>query len=131
MQRHIIILLAVSHLLTGIVVFVMPQWFYDTVPGVAPLGPFNLHFIRDAGLAYAACGLLLALGWHRRDYLLCMAGCTWICFHALYHAQMWVARGMQADLVAWVNLFGIQLPAWLPLIMAVALWRAREGNDHA
>ncbi|NND67701.1 MAG: hypothetical protein HKN19_08950 [Halioglobus sp.] len=131
MQRHIIILLAVSHLLTGVVVFVAPQWFYDTVPGVAQMGPFNLHFIRDAGLAYAACGILLALGWQRRDYLVCMAGCTWICFHALYHAQMWVARGMPADLVAWVNLFGIQVPAWLPLILALTLWRARKGADHA
>lgn len=131
MQRHIILLMALSHLLTGIVVFVMPQWFYDTVPGVAELGPFNLHFIRDAGLAFAAGGALLALGWYRRDYLVCMAGCTWICIHALYHAQMWLARGMPVDLVAWVNLFGIQLPAWLPLAMAVALWRAREGGDHA
>jgi len=131
MQRLIILLLAVNHLLTGVVIFVMPQWFYGTVPGVAELGPFNLHFIRDAGLAYAACGLLLALGWHRRDYLLCIAGCTWICFHALFHAHMWVARGMPADLVAWVNLFGVQLPAWLPLVMAVLLWRSREGRADA
>lgn len=131
MPRHIIILMAVSHLLTGIVIFVFPHWFYETVPGVAQLGPFNLHFIRDAGLAYAAAGVLLALGWYWRDYLLCMAGGTWVCCHALYHAQMWVARGMPADLVAWVNLLGIQLPAWLPLVMAVALWRTREGHDHA
>lgn len=131
MQRLIVIFFAVSHLLTGIVVFVMPQWFYDTVPGVAALGPFNLHFIRDAGLAFAASGILLALGWRRHDYVLCIAGCTWVCFHAAYHAQMWVARGMPADLVAWVNLLGIQLPAWLPLVIALLLLRARRGGDHA
>ena len=131
MQRLIIILLAANHLLTGIVIFVLPQWFYDTIPGVAELGPFNLHFIRDAGLAFAASGLLLALGWHRRDYVLCVAGCTWICLHAMYHAQMWVARGMPADLVAWVNLFGIQVPAWLPLAAAVLLLRERKAGAHA
>lgn len=111
MLRLLLVALATGNVLTGLVIFVVPQWFYDTVPGVQMLGPFNAHFIRDAGLSYGASGLIVMLGWHRRDYLLCMAGCTWPCFHALFHLQMWFGRGLPVDLVAFVNLTGIQIPA--------------------
>ncbi|MFT4613139.1 MAG: hypothetical protein ACI9NT_000275 [Bacteroidia bacterium] len=131
MFRLLLIALAVGNVLTGLVVLVAPQWFYDTVPGVSMMGPFNIHFIRDAGLSYAASGLIAALGWHRQDYLLCVAGFTWPCFHALFHLQMWLARGLPVDLVAFVNLTGIQFPAWAALIAAVLLLRQRRGVAHA
>ena len=124
MYRHLLLFLALYHLFTGIQMFVMPQFFYDTVPGVQMLGPFNLHFIRDAGLSYAAAGLLLAWGWRHRLYTWSLAGTLWPLFHALLHLHMWLARGLPLDLVAAVNLIGIQLPAWGALLVALRLQRA-------
>lgn len=113
--------IAVLYLFSGIYMLVLPVQFYHLVPGVDLLGPYNSHFIRDAALSFAACGMILALGRHRGDYLLCLAGALWPVFHALFHLQMWMARGFPADLVSFVNFVGIQLPAW------AALWAALQG----
>ena len=126
MTAILFIAIGASQALTGVIIFIAPQWFYDTVPGVSMLGPYSVHFIRDAGLAYGAAGLLMLLGHVRRDYAVALAGCTWPCFHALFHLQMWLARGLPADLVAVVNLLGIQLPAWAGLYLAWRLHRQRE-----
>jgi len=131
MYRRIIIVVAAFNAATGFGMFVAPVFFYETVPGVEMLGPFNLHFIRDAGLSYGASGLLLALGWQRHEYSWSRAGSLWPLFHALCHLQRWVAREMPVDLVAVVNLVGIQLPAWAALFAAFMLYRAspRHGRE--
>ena len=116
-----LISIAVLYLLWGIYILVLPLQFYHLVPGVDMLGPYNSHFIRAAALSFSACGMILALGWHRGDYLLCLAGALWPVFHAAFHLQMWIARGFPADLVTVVNFVGIQLPAW------AALWAALQG----
>ncbi len=113
--------IAAIYVLTGIYMFVLPVTFYQQVPGVAMLGPYNSHFIRDAALSFAASGIILGLGQRRKDYLLCLAGALWPIFHALFHMQMWMGRGFAVDLVAIVNLIGIQLPAW------AALWASLRG----
>ena len=113
--------IAVLYILTGVYMFVLPLQFYHLVPGVEMLGPYNSHFIRDAALSFGASGLILGLGWRRGDYLLCVAGVLWPAFHAVFHLQMWMARGFSVDLVAVVNFVGIQLPAW------AALWAALWG----
>ena len=127
MSRRLLILIAVINVLTGIQMFAMPEYFYETVPGVRMLGPLNIHFIRDAGLSYAAAGLLQAWGWRRSSYSWSVAGGLWPVFHALFHLQMWVARGLPVDLVAAVNLFGIQLPAWVAFIAAWQLHNRHGG----
>ena len=127
MHRTILALIAILNVATGVQMFVAPMFFYETIPGVQMLGPFNVHFIRDAGLSYTASGLLLAFGWRRHEYSWSLAGSLWPVFHALFHLQMWLARGMPADLVAAVNLAGIQLPAWLALYAAFTLHRAQPA----
>ncbi len=128
MPSKLLILVAVVNVLTGIQMFVMPEYFYETVPGVKMLGPFNIHFIRDAGLSYAASGLLQAWGWRSGVYSWSVAGGLWPVFHALFHLQMWIARGVPVDLVAGVNLVGIQLPAWVAFACALRLHRSEGGN---
>lgn len=123
MSRLLLILIAILNVLTGLQMFIMPEFFYETVPGVKMLGPFNIHFIRDAGLSYAAAGLLQAWGWRRGLYSWSVAGGVWPVFHALFHLQMWIARGVPVDLVAVVNFFGIQLPAWAAFLAAWTLYR--------
>ncbi|MCR9080230.1 MAG: hypothetical protein NXH78_14130 [Hyphomonadaceae bacterium] len=113
------------YLSTGIYMFVAPQAFYDGTPGVAMMGPFNTHFIRDAGLAFLVSGGGLLWGGLNRNHAVAVFGAIWPCLHALFHVWIWVARGVPFDLVALVNWGGIQLPAWLAL---VAAWKLK-GQD--
>ena len=125
-MRLLLISIALLNLMTGVVIFFAPQFFYDTVPGVSMMGPFNLHFIRDAGLAYFGSGLLLGLAWRREEYAFALGGALWPCLHALFHIQIWLARGAPVDQVAITNLFGIQLSAWAALFAAWTLWRNQK-----
>lgn len=128
MLRQILLLVALLNVLTGVTIFFAPQFFYDTVPGVSMMGPFNLHFIRDAGLAYFGGGVLLAVGWRRREYAFALGGACWPALHAVFHIQMWLARGAPADLVAATNLMGIQLSAWAAVFAAWTLWRREAAG---
>lgn len=130
MYRNVLIVLAVVNILTGLQIFFMPQFFYDNVPGVSMMGPFNLHFIRDAGLSFLAAGLMQGFGVRKSNYLVCVVATTWPVFHALFHIQMWMARGFSLDLIAFVNLIGIQLPAWAALYAAMALYNSHKGTAH-
>lgn len=125
-MRPLLLAIALLNMATGVTIFFAPQFFYDTIPGVSMMGPFNLHFIRDAGLAYFGSGLLLALAWRRGEYAFGFGGALWPCLHALFHLQIWFARGAQVDLVALTNLAGIQVPAWAALWV---LWRLSRGAD--
>lgn len=129
-MRHILIAVALLNVATGVVVFLAPGYFYNNVPGVAMMGPFNVHFIRDVGLAYCGSGVLLAVAWRRQDYAFALGGALWPCLHALFHIQIWFARGAPVDRVAITNLLGIQLPAWLALFAAWMLWRAMQPAQH-
>ena len=125
MLRGGLIFIAAFYVAFGAYIFIAPMSFYTRTPGVEMLGPFSVHFIRDAGLAYFAGGAVILSGALRFNRSLAIAGALWPCLHALFHLQMWIARGFPADLVALVNLFGIQLPAWLALYLA---WRLRSSE---
>lgn len=109
------------YLSTAIYMFVAPEAFYNRTPGVAMMGPFNVHFIRDAGLAFLTSGAALLWGVLKADRPVAVFGAAWPCLHALFHIWIFLARGFPADEIALVNLIGIQLPAWLVLAAALKL----------
>ncbi|MEM6556838.1 MAG: hypothetical protein AAF642_13240 [Pseudomonadota bacterium] len=109
------------YLLTAIYMFVAPQAFYDQTPGVAMMGPYNTHFIRDAGLAFLTSGGALLWGTLNQNRAMAVFGAVWPCLHAVFHIWVWIARGIPVDQIALINLFGIQLPAWLALFAAMKL----------
>lgn len=127
-MRHLV-LYAVGgiYLVTAVYMFIAPQSFYDTTPGVSMMGPFNVHFIRDAGLAYLVSGGALVTGAARRDVSAALFGAAWPCLHALFHVSIWVGRGFPVDFVAFVNLAGIQGPAWTALAAGLGTARARRA----
>ena len=106
---------------TGVYMFVAPHIFYEATPGVAMMGPFNTHFIRDAGLAFLTSGGALCWGGWNQNRPVAVFGAIWPCLHAAFHIWIWFARGLPFDQVAMVNLIGIQLPAWLALYAATKL----------
>ncbi len=121
MARTLLLLLGGWNILTGLYIFVAPQHFYDSVPGVSMTGPFSIHFLRDVGLAYAASGAALLWGGRHYQRSTAIAGAGFVCLHALFHIQIWIARGAPLDLVTCTNLFMIQAPAWIALMTALKL----------
>ena len=124
MRRAVLGILAVYFSALGAYMFVAPGAWYDATPGVQATGPFNSHFVRDIALAFITSAA--AIGWGTRTRLrpVAFAGIAWPCLHALFHLQIWIARGLPLDLVSALNLAGIQLPAWL------ALWAAWHLKPH-
>ena len=108
---------------TGVYMLVMPVVFYDNTPGVAMMGPYNSHFIRDAGLAFSISGAALFWGAKTSNQSVAIFGSSWPAAHAIFHIWIWLTRGAPFDEVALVNLVAIQLPAWLSLLASLRFTR--------
>jgi hypothetical protein len=57
-------LFALFNLANGLIMIIAPMTWYELAPGAAETGPFNVHFVRDIGIAFSAAGagLWLAVG---------------------------------------------------------------------
>ena len=99
---------------------VAPLAWYGAVPGVTATGPFNAHFVRDIGCAYAAVGIALCVAAEipsaRRGVLY---GTTlFYGFHALLHVADLTAGRLPPD--HWlVDLPGVFLPAILFAVLCL------------
>lgn len=97
MIRAGLMALALGWGLTGLFILSLPETFYALVPGLAAMGPFNSHFVRDVGLAFLASGG--SLGWGARTGVaaIAIAGVLWPLLHAIFHVQVWSHRGFPFD----------------------------------
>ncbi len=78
--------LGLVQLLNGLFMLLAPEAWYHAVPTVPGTGPFNPHFVRDIGCAYAAAGAsLLWLARDARAWPAALAGCGFLVLHALTH----------------------------------------------
>lgn len=116
MIRAVLIGLGVIWVLTGIHIFVDPMGFYEMVPGLKLMGPFNMHFIRDVGLAFVASGGALAFGAYAETRSLMLAGIAWPGLHALFHIQIWGHRGFPFDGIFVFDLVAVIVPPFLALL---------------
>ncbi|WP_239113199.1 hypothetical protein [Shimia biformata] len=109
-------------LASGVFMWVAPQLWYDTVPGVKQTGGFNAHFIADVALSFGVSAVAIGVAAQSGDRRLALFGIAFPACHAVFHLWIWIAhRGMAADQVALVNLMGIQLPGWIGLAAALKL----------
>jgi hypothetical protein len=123
--RILLVIIGALWVVTGIVIFVDPKGFYDTIPGLALMGPFNMHFIRDVGLAFLASGVATSVGaWHRNRGL-ALAGTAWPLLHALFHIQIWSHRGFPLDRIAAFDVGAVIAPA---LLAAALAWRTGSSQ---
>ncbi|MBM3289825.1 MAG: hypothetical protein FJY92_06700 [Candidatus Hydrogenedentes bacterium] len=112
-----------------------PTW-YDSMPGVTDVGPYNGHFVRDIGLAYAVSGV--GFVWCafnlRRCWPVVVGQALWATGHAVLHVlDMFAGR---LPLTHWiVDAPGVLLPGLvLGLLAMPAVWRivnpqARAAHD--
>jgi len=74
-------------LLFGAFMIIWPLDWYTSLPTVVATGPPNKHFIRDIGIAYSACGIILlyaSTNIHMR-WLGAFAGALWLALHGVLH----------------------------------------------
>ena len=122
MSNPILRLGAVYFGLNAALMWALPQLWYQLTPGVAAMGPFNLHFIRDIALAMAVSGAAFWAAAVQGNRSLALFACGWPLLHALFHIWIWAMhRGAALDLIAGVNLLGIQAPAWATFWAAMRL----------
>ncbi|WDI32829.1 hypothetical protein PUV54_06415 [Hyphococcus flavus] len=125
MMRYIIYFIAVSYAFNGLFMLIEPRLWYDTIPGVPMLGPYNTHFVRDIGILYLVTAGGFVWGLRPAQNSVLLFACVWPALHAIYHFNMWIGRGFAIDDVAAVNAIAIQAPAWLALYAAWRLGKAR------
>lgn len=128
MIRALLFVIGALWMTTGIVIFIDPQGFYDTTPGLALMGPFNSHFIRDVGLAFLASGVATCAGAWCRNPGLALAGVAWPFLHALFHLQIWSHRGFPLDSIAAFDFGAVIAPAFLA---AALTWRTGNAGPAA
>jgi hypothetical protein len=107
------------------------SWFFGFPDRIPDTGPFNAHFVRDLGAAFAVMGLGLA--WCARNPSRCRevhAGATaFLVAHALVHVGELLGGRLPPS--HWLpDVPSAFLPALLFLAFAPAAWRAsRTGSS--
>jgi len=110
----------------GAAMLLDPVGWYWRVPGVPSTGPFNQHFVRDIGLAFALSGASFVAGALRPDQRIALwaAASAWLIGHALFH--LWeVAAGICSADVIPRDFLGVTLPGLVGL--ALTLHAIRRG----
>ncbi|MFZ5608155.1 MAG: hypothetical protein ACOY99_00935 [Pseudomonadota bacterium] len=129
MDRVLVILLWLFvglSLLNGMEMLVLPRYWYTQTPGVAEAGAFNIHFIRDIGIAFLTASLALGWGlarprWRRPMLLIAL---IWFGGHAALHGvEIAWSSGYREGL--WVELAAIIAPS---LLMLILFWRTPKSG---
>lgn len=89
MKRLLAGLLAALLAANALAMLFASLWWYGLVPGVPATGPFNPHFVRDIGAAYAV--VALGLGWFafgpQQGWPALVAAAAFLDLHALIHVH--------------------------------------------
>lgn len=122
-----LLILGLFHLVNGLWMLADPMGWYAAIPGAIGTGQGNMHFIGDIGLAFAASGVGLMLGFRAgaRAATFALAGAVFPALHALFHVWGWFAHGFPTETN--VALSEIVAVVAVPALGAVAAWlRARQ-----
>ena len=119
LAQVLIAIAAVFALLNGSFMLWNPFGWYQALPTVKFTGPPNQHFIRDIGIAYLTCAVLLgyAARYPNGRWMAALAGGLWMSAHGALH--IWEAiTGICAHDIFWKDAAGTIGP---PLLVWVAL----------
>jgi len=120
-MRILLNVLGLYFLVTGIYILCWPLAFYDNTPGLAAMGPFNLHFIRDVSFAFLVSGAGILYGLKTRQRGAVLIAAAWPFLHALFHAYIWSHRGFPFDFIWFFDLAAVILPGLMALWLAVRM----------
>ena len=122
--RYLLFTIGSLIFLTGLYAFFAPHHFYETIPGLRVMGPFNIHLVGDVGLAFAGSGACLFWGAWKRNRAVAICGAIWPVLHALFHVQIWFHRGLPFDSIAAFDWVAVIPPAVVALVSACRLREA-------
>jgi len=118
-MRHTILWgLVAFYLITGLYIAITPFGFYETAPGVADTGPYNMHFLRDVGFAFTVSALAIGYGLVSRLKPLILFGSAWLSIHGVFHLVLWLVHPNHASPTALIDLAIVVLPATLLTYLA-------------
>lgn len=123
-------LFALFNLLNGLAMIVAPMAWYELTPGASATGPFNVHFVRDIGIAFiaAGAGLWLAVSGVRwKSASTAVVAMIFIGGHAVLHFVEMFAHHLALD-AALRDAALIVLPAAIAAIWLVAEFRRASGG---
>ena len=117
-------ILAVFFGLTALYLFFFPVVFYENTPGLAAMGPYNLHFIRDVSFAFFVSGAALGYGVRVGLRELAMFGAAWPLLHAFFHLYIWAHRGFPFDVVWASDLTLVVIPGIAAFALAAKITKS-------
>lgn len=127
LKRAALLLFGLAFLANALFMLAAPQSWYQTIEGVPNTGPYNVHFVRDIGMAYLTQAVLLFwAAWRiERAFPLVLAVALFLGLHALLH--FWdIAEERLPVSHLLIDLPGVFLPAVLALGLAFWCRRAQE-----
>jgi hypothetical protein len=97
-----------------------PAGWYQDIDGVSNTGPYNVHFVRDIGIAYLTIGLMTAaaIRWPAATLPLLGGVTVYLGLHALLHVWDIAAARLPAEHIL-LDIPGVFLP---PVISAALAW---------
>ena len=120
--------LVAFYLLTGLIISIAPHFFYETGPGVADTGPYNMHFLRDVGFAFTVSSLGIAYGLMQRLKPLIIFGTAWLAMHGMFHFVLWTAHAEPTSSAAVLDLAIVVLPALVVSYLAVTYQQTQHAG---
>lgn len=126
LAQGLVTLAALVALTNGLFMLIDPLGWYQFVGTVKATGPANGHFIRDIGLAYLLCAVLLGYGAANLSmrWGAALAGAGWMALHGSLH--VWeVMQGLCAPGIFWTDAPGTLGPPLIALT-GIALQAGRQ-----
>jgi hypothetical protein len=98
-----------------------PRRWFMAAPGVAGTGPFNAHFVIDAGLGFLAAGMaFMACAWRPALRPVGLGASGFVVLHALFH----LVHLVMGESAAPGGDIGLAIPALLGLVLT---WPRKGG----
>lgn len=122
-------LYALFNILNGVVMIVAPELWYLQTPGASDTGPYNIHFVRDIGIAFLGAGLGLLYGVTQQHLTALDTACAALIFiggHGLLHVVEMFAMNMSIVEVSRDSAL-VVLPALIAIFFVLVL-RKDKGN---
>ncbi len=125
-------LFALFNILNGLVMIVAPEFWYQQTPGASATGPFNIHFVRDIGIAFLAAGSGLALGVSQKKLTandIAFVSMVFLAGHGLLHLFEMIAMGALLN-AAMRDFVLIVLPVLIAIFCLMKLERGNHTGHH-
>lgn len=130
--NHLALFLGLGFSMTGVFAFADSETFFGLLG--EHYGAFNKHFVKDAGLSFLSCGVLLLLSTVLKVWQvpLVLGGSLFVTLHGVFHIHMLLMGMAPTGWDVAKELFVIILPSALTFVLFVwVMWLHRQKQKMA